>query len=101
MVILPGGPGVHGSDPGDPVRTRFADSRIEGKEHHEHLRPSVLFPCAAAVAVGACRPVGGGIAPGDVALIELRGGVPTGITVEQIENQAYGLLQIDDRIAGG
>jgi hypothetical protein len=51
---------------------------------------------------GRCLPSRvGGIAPGDVALIELRGGVPTGITVEQIENQAYGLLYIDDGIAGG
>ncbi|CAG7636767.1 hypothetical protein SIM91_05185 [Rhodococcus opacus] len=47
----------------------------------------VLFACAIAVAIGAFLPVVGGIAPGDVALIDLRDGFPTGITVEQIENQ--------------
>ncbi|MFC9841134.1 hypothetical protein ACFVKB_46425 [Rhodococcus sp. NPDC127530] len=48
----------------------------------------VLFACAIAVAIGAFRPVAWSIAPGDVALIDLRDGFPTGITVEQIENQA-------------
>ncbi|MGW5152707.1 hypothetical protein [Rhodococcus koreensis] len=33
-------------------------------------------------------PVVGGITPGDVAVIDLRDGFPTGITVEQIESQA-------------
>ncbi|OUS90216.1 hypothetical protein [Rhodococcus sp. NCIMB 12038] len=49
----------------------------------------VLFACAIAVAIGAFLPVAGGITPGDVAVIDLRDGFPTGITdVEQIENQA-------------
>jgi hypothetical protein len=48
----------------------------------------VLFACAIAVAIGAFLPVLGDIAPGDVAAIDLRDGFPTGITVEQIENQA-------------
>ncbi|MGV9866117.1 hypothetical protein [Rhodococcus koreensis] len=48
----------------------------------------VLFACAIAVAIGALLPVAWGIVPGDVALIDLRDGFPTGITVEQIENQA-------------
>ncbi|MFC9768465.1 hypothetical protein [Rhodococcus jostii] len=48
----------------------------------------VLFACAIAVAIGAFLPVAGGIAPGDVAVIDLRDRFPTGITVEQIENQA-------------
>ncbi|TQC47019.1 hypothetical protein EEB14_22830 [Rhodococcus sp. WS4] len=48
----------------------------------------VLFACAIAVAIGAFLPAVGGIAPGDVALIDLRDGFPTGITVERIENQA-------------
>ena len=48
----------------------------------------VLFACAIAVAVGAFLPVVGGITPGDVALVDLRDGFPTGITVEQIEDQA-------------
>ncbi|ELB89474.1 hypothetical protein Rwratislav_29314 [Rhodococcus wratislaviensis IFP 2016] len=48
----------------------------------------VLFACAIAVAIGAFLPVVAGIAPGDVAVIDLRDGFPTGITVEQIENQA-------------
>lgn len=47
----------------------------------------VLFACAIAVAIGAFLPVVGGVAPGDVALIDLRDGFPTGITIEQIENQ--------------
>jgi hypothetical protein len=48
----------------------------------------VLFACAVAVAIGAFLPVAGGIAPGDVALVDLRDGFPTGSTLEQIENQA-------------
>ncbi|WP_368680607.1 hypothetical protein R1X32_10500 (plasmid) [Rhodococcus opacus] len=48
----------------------------------------VLLACAIAVAVGAFLPVVGDIAPGDVALVDLRDGFPTGFTVEQIENQA-------------
>lgn len=48
----------------------------------------VLFACAVAVAIGALFPVAGGIVPGDVALIDLRDGFPTGSTIEQIENQA-------------
>ena len=48
----------------------------------------VLFACAIAVAIGAFLPVVGGIAPGDVAVIDLRDGFPTGITVQQIEDQA-------------
>ena len=48
----------------------------------------VLFACAIAVAIGAFLPVAWGIVPGDVAVIDLRDGFPTGITVEQIENQA-------------
>lgn len=48
----------------------------------------VLLACAIAVAVGAYLPVVGDIAPGDVTLVDLRDGFPTGITVEQIENQA-------------
>jgi hypothetical protein len=47
----------------------------------------VLFACAIAVAIGAFLPVAWGIAPGDVAVIDLRDGFPSGITVEQIENQ--------------
>ncbi|MFC9549728.1 hypothetical protein ACFTWF_02625 [Rhodococcus sp. NPDC056960] len=48
----------------------------------------VLFACAIAVAIGAFLPIVGGIAPGDVAVIDLRDGFPTGITVEQIGDQA-------------
>ncbi|WP_172650893.1 hypothetical protein [Rhodococcus opacus] len=48
----------------------------------------VLFACAIAVAIGAFLPVVGGISPGDVAVIDLRDGFTTGVTVEQIENQA-------------
>jgi len=48
----------------------------------------VLFACAIAVAIGAFLPVVGGIAPGDVAVIDLRDGFPVGVTVEQIESQA-------------
>nr|WP_271212897.1 hypothetical protein [Rhodococcus wratislaviensis]GLK39689.1 hypothetical protein GCM10017611_65600 [Rhodococcus wratislaviensis] len=47
-----------------------------------------MFACAIAVAVGAFRPAAWGIAPGDVAVIDLRDGFPTAVTVEQIENQA-------------
>ncbi|MCZ4590064.1 hypothetical protein O4328_41655 [Rhodococcus opacus] len=47
-----------------------------------------MFACAIAVAIGAFRPVAWGIAPGDVAVIDLRDGFPTAVTVEQIENQA-------------
>ncbi|MBC2644173.1 MULTISPECIES: hypothetical protein [unclassified Rhodococcus (in: high G+C Gram-positive bacteria)] len=53
----------------------------------------VLFACAIAVAIGAFLPVVGGIAPSDVAVIDLRDGFPTGITVEQIENQAVTFYQ--------
>ena len=48
----------------------------------------VLFACAIAVAIGAFLPVAWGIAPGDVAVIDLRDGFPAGVTVEQIESQA-------------
>ncbi|TQC41306.1 hypothetical protein EEB14_55685 [Rhodococcus sp. WS4] len=48
----------------------------------------LLFACAIAVAIGAFLPVVGGIAPGDVAVIDLRDGFPAGVTVEQIESQA-------------
>ncbi|WP_213571377.1 hypothetical protein [Rhodococcus sp. USK13] len=48
----------------------------------------VLFACAIAVAVGAFLPILGETQPSDVALVDLRDGFPTGITFEQVENQA-------------
>jgi hypothetical protein len=51
----------------------------------------VLFACAIAVAVGAFLPILGEIQPSDVALVDLRDGFPTGITLEQVENQAVEL----------
>ncbi len=44
----------------------------------------VLFVCAIALAVGAFLPVIGGVAPNDVALVDLRSGFPDGWALGQI-----------------